>query len=88
MKKSTIEDLRSCLMECIDKYGIIEGKRRFSLQIGTVENTLFNDLDEINSSIYHFEEYIGYTSPEDANLEELPVVDEDDSIVVKMNAVS
>ncbi|MCK5152957.1 MAG: hypothetical protein KAQ93_01240 [Spirochaetales bacterium] len=85
MEKSTVDDLRNYLINCIDKEGIIEGKRRFSLQIGLLENALFNDIDEVYSTIYNFSEFVNI---EDANLEELPVVDEEGNILISLNAVS
>ena len=71
MEKSTIDDLRKYLDKCIDQDGIIDGKRKFALQLGKVENELFNDVDEVKSAIYNFSAYHG-----DAYLEELPGVDE------------
>ncbi|NOY09123.1 MAG: hypothetical protein GXP33_09810 [Spirochaetes bacterium] len=88
MKKSTMDDLRDYLINCIDKEGIIRGKQRFSLQLGMLENALFKDMEEIFSSIYHFSEYSGSSNPEDANLEELPVVDDYGNIIPKLGAVS
>ncbi len=85
MEKSTVDDLRNYLINCIDKEGKIEGKRRFSLQIGLLENALFNDIDEVYSTIYNFSDY---SNPEDAYLEELPVVDEKGNIIINLNAVS
>jgi len=85
MEKSTVDDLRNYLIHCIDSEGIIEGKRRFSLQVGLLENALFNDIDEVYSTIYHFSDYL---STEDRNLEELPVVDEEGNIIISLNAVS
>ncbi len=85
MEKSTVDDLRNYLIHCIDKEGIIEGKRRFSLQMGLLENALFIDMDEAYSTIYHFSEFV---NTEDANLEELPVVDDEGNILICLNAVS
>ena len=85
MEKSTVDDLKNYLIHCIDKEGIIEGKRRFSLQIGLLENALFKDMDEVYSTIYNF---LDYSNQEDANLEELPVVDKDGNILIRLNAVS
>lgn len=86
--KSTIEDLKKYLINCIDEEGIIDGKRRFSLQLGMLENELFNDMDKANSSIYNFSEYFGHSNPENANLEELPVVVDGDNILTSLSAVS
>lgn len=85
MEKSTVDDLRNYLIHCIDNEGIIDGKRRFSLQLGLLENALFNDIDEVYSTVYDFPECI---NPKDAHLEELPVVDEEGNILVSLNAVS
>ena len=82
MEKNTIDDLRKYLNKCIDQDGIIDGKRRFALQLGMVENELFNDADEVKSTIYNFSAY-----PEDAYLEELPIVNEG-NILTTLNAVS
>lgn len=88
MEKSTVNNLKEYLIHCIDKEGIIDGKRRFSLQLGMLENALFKDIDEVYSSVYHFSEYSGYSNFEDANLEELPVVDDNGNIVFNLVAVS
>lgn len=82
MEKNTVDELRKYLNKCIDQEGIIDGKRRFALQLGMVENELFNNIDEIKSIIYNFSAY-----PEDAYLEELPIVDEG-NILTSLNAVS
>ena len=88
IEKTTIEDLRNYLINCIDKEGLIEGKRRFSLQLGILENSLFNEMDELYSSIYHLSDYTKSSSPEDAYLEELPVVDIKGNNLLKLTAVS
>jgi len=73
MEKNIIEDLKKYLISCIDKEGIIDGKRMFALKLGKVENDLFNNIDEVQSTIYNFADY-----SKDAYLEELPIVDEYD----------
>jgi len=85
MNKSTVEDLKNYLIDCVDKDGTINGKRRFSLQLGLLENALFKDIDEVYSSIYQFSEY---ANAKDSKLEELPVVDDNGDIVFKLTAVS
>ena len=82
MEKNTIDELKKYLTRCIDHDGIIDGKRKFALQLGMVENDLLNDIDENQSNIYNFSAY-----SEDAYLEELPIVDEG-NILTSLNAVS
>jgi len=85
VEKSTVDDLKNYLIHCVDEKGIIEGKRRFSLQIGLLENALFKDMDEVYSTSYSF---IDYSNPDDAYLEELPAVGEKDNILISLNADS
>jgi len=85
MEKNTVDDLKKYLIHCIDQEGIINGKRKFSLQLGLLENALFNDMDEFYSSVYHLAEY---SNIEDTILEELPVVDDYGDIVFNLIAVS
>jgi len=82
MEKNIIADLKKYLNKCIDQDGIIDGKRSFALQLGMIENELFNDVDITKSTIYNFSAY-----PEDAYLEELPLVDEG-SFLTSLEAVS
>ena len=88
MEKNTIEELKKYLINCIDEEGIIDGKRRFSLKLGMLENELFNDMDKTYSSIYNFSEYFGHSNPENAYLEELPVVVDDGNVPASLSAVS
>ena len=86
MEKSTVDDLRRYLSHCIDKEGIVDGKRRFSLQLGLLENALFTDMDDVYSSISHISEYTD--NFKDSNLEELPVVDDGSEVIFDLIAVS
>jgi hypothetical protein len=82
MEKNIIADLKKYLNKCVDQDGIIDGKRKFALQLGMIENDLFNDVDVTKSSIYNFSSY-----SEDVYLEELPLVDEE-NYLCSLEAVS
>jgi hypothetical protein len=88
LKKSAIDYLREFLLECVRKEGIVLGKRRFSLELGMLENALFDEIDKDYSSVFPMvatgdfknEDYSG-------EIEELPVVDEEGYEIKKYKVV-
>ncbi|MBT3275404.1 MAG: hypothetical protein HN368_19770 [Spirochaetales bacterium] len=88
LKKNSIDELRDFLFECVKKEGTVLGKRRFSLELGMLENALFDEIDKDYSSFFPMVAPGNYGNRDLREIEELPVVDEDGKIVRKLNAVS
>jgi hypothetical protein len=72
LQKKAIDDLKKFLLECITKEGVVLGKRRFSLELGMLENALFDEFDHDYSGVFPI--------TDDPDIEELPGVDDDADI--------
>ena len=87
LRKTAIDELREFLFDCIKKEGIVLGKRRFSLELGMLENALFDEVDKDYSSVFPMVAPGNYENGDHGPLEELPVVDKNGKIVRKFDAV-
>ena len=89
LQKTAIDELREFLFECIKKDGTVFGKRRFSLELGMLENALFDEIDRDYSAVFPMVEPGNIENVEyEGDIEELPVVDDEGMIVRKFTAVS
>ena len=88
LQKQAIDHLREFLFECIKRDGTVLGKRRFSLELGMLENALFDEIDKDYSAVFpmvtpgNFE-----NGSNDTEIEELPVIGEDGRVIRKFDAV-
>ena len=88
LQKPAIDHLREFLYECIKKEGIVLGKRRFSLEFGMLENALFDEIDKDYSSIFPMVAPGSFENQDfSAELEELPVVDDEGYEIKKYKVV-
>ena len=88
LEKSAIDYLREFLFECVKKDGIVFGKRRFSLELGMLENALFDEIDKDYSAIFPMVAPGNYENKEPiGEIEELPVVDEEGYEIKKYKVV-
>ncbi len=88
LEKPAIDHLREFLFECVRKEGIVLGKRRFSLELGMLENALFDEIDKDYSSVFPMVAPGSFNGNVDnGKLDELPVVDDDGKIIRKFDAV-
>ena len=78
LQKKAIDDLKRFLLECISKEGVVLGKRRFSLELGMLENALFDEFDHDYSGLFPL--------TDDRDIEELPPF-EDDADVSDLEAL-
>ena len=88
LQKQAIDHLRDFLHECVKKDGIVLGKRRFSLELGMLENALFDEIDRDYSSVFPMVASGSFENSDyTGEIEELPVVDDDGKVVRKFDAV-
>ena len=88
LEKRAIDYLREFLFECVRKDGIVFGKRRFSLELGMLENALFDEIDKDYSSVFPMVAHGNFENKDyTGKIEELPVVDEEGNVIRKYKVV-
>ena len=88
LQKPGIDYLREFLFACVKKEGIVLGKRRFSLELGMLENALFDEIDKDYSAVFPMVTPGNFENQDlSGELEELPVVDDEGYEIKKFKVV-
>ena len=82
-----MDDLRKLLHTCILRLGQTEGKRYFSLLMSKAENDLFNEQDVHADILLDVESRYQIGDDAKAEIEELPVVAEQDDNIPVLESV-
>ncbi|MBN2509518.1 MAG: hypothetical protein JXB03_04545 [Spirochaetales bacterium] len=83
----TYKDLKALLSDCITRLGQTEGKRYFSLLLSKTENDLLNELEALPDILLDVESRMPPSKDTLTDLEELPVVTEQDEYIAVLESV-
>ncbi len=95
IQKQTIDDLAALLETCVTRLGHTEGKRYFSLLISKAENEILNTYEKKKDIMLDVEGRFrdsnensrGQEKKTETEIEELPVINEQDDIIPVLEAI-